>query len=863
MNVYGQLIRAQLEPRTSDYAASLVGALWYDTALDFVKFSNGTLVKNVLLNDNKVIIGTSGTAATNVRMFRAGTALLQFVPGNDTTAEGSLSSTLAETSFRSENYLTAGKPAPGNAGRIIFVSDALKLQVDTGAAFIDVSGGTGSDNYELFKNTLLQEHYNIFTSPIVNSVGSSFQQSRFAWEARLLEDYSSVATSIKFVVNPLFLEPSDPSLDSAASWTAGGAAINLATTGTAGNFKVGALALIFDKDNSATHAFLSILPVDLGIAFNKNIYGWVKLPSLTAFASIRLRYGADTTFTDSNVWDITTNYAGSPLIVGWNLLLLNADTTPTSTTGAGFDADNNSLAAFSVGVVTTVGAQTYTGIITDGWMFGDSTGLYAGLGDAFTIYDASNRATFTIDSTNVLFQGVITIPVAAGQNFTAANGPTSTKIVRTVPTIGYGFCSPITGLTGNIVTRQEVRLKKYLPANVPAGDFSALVNFDTRKILKITAINPGVSIDVYDPADNSAEFVTGNVLRVVRVLGTDGVEQFVARTETPTLDGNATHASDTTTIPLASTTGLALTDLVFKEQITPRISLVGLTANENFQSMDFVSLIVENAGLQYPNPGFVFGHYLLGGYTLQQATQNLRGVGAALTQTGTVPRNVPFFGGQYASGPFSAVNYFSLSAGDSVDLTTFTGNVSGSFWVYFDSIAATQTLVSCTGPANAGWRLDFFQPATNLILVADGITFVQNLTAIVAGAWYKIAFTLRGAGVAGDLWVEDVLYSGVQGGTTSSSNEFFVGTEFSAGQPFTNGKIADLIVWAGGELTSFDAALMWNNGVFRKVGDYGSYFLKYIKTGLAGQKLTLEGAFLRTTDADDIRMTAFGAIESV
>lgn len=143
-NILGQLKSACLEILASDPTGHTQGRIWYNSTEDRIKFDNGTGIRALLKNDLKLVIGNSGTAATNVRLNRAGTGIMQLVLGNDVTAEGSLSTALAQLSSRLENYLDAGKPAFGNAGRLIYVTDTNTLQFDTGSAWQIVGAGVQS-----------------------------------------------------------------------------------------------------------------------------------------------------------------------------------------------------------------------------------------------------------------------------------------------------------------------------------------------------------------------------------------------------------------------------------------------------------------------------------------------------------------------------------------------------------------------------------------------------------------------------------------------------------------------------------------------------------------------------------------------
>lgn len=141
MKVFGQLENAQLENRTADYTGGVVGRAWWNSTVGKFQFDDGTNIRALIRNDQKAIFGSSGTANTNVRINRSATGLLQFVLGGDTTAEGSLSTSVAELSSRLENYTNATKPNFGNAGRAIWVTDVPEIQIDSGAAWISLAVG--------------------------------------------------------------------------------------------------------------------------------------------------------------------------------------------------------------------------------------------------------------------------------------------------------------------------------------------------------------------------------------------------------------------------------------------------------------------------------------------------------------------------------------------------------------------------------------------------------------------------------------------------------------------------------------------------------------------------------------------------
>jgi hypothetical protein len=137
MNIYGQLENATFENLSADPSTAVQGRFWYNSTTLRPMLDDGTLKRALLRNDQNCIFGNNGTAANNVRLNRSGAALLQLVVGSDATAEGSLSTSLAQLSAKHEGYANASKPANGNAGRLIWITDSKVLSIDDGASWLN------------------------------------------------------------------------------------------------------------------------------------------------------------------------------------------------------------------------------------------------------------------------------------------------------------------------------------------------------------------------------------------------------------------------------------------------------------------------------------------------------------------------------------------------------------------------------------------------------------------------------------------------------------------------------------------------------------------------------------------------------
>lgn len=153
MRVYSDLKVAAFESLASDPTPGVAGRFFFNSTSSLFKIDDGTNIRSFLRNDQQIIIGNSGTASTNVRLNRSGTGVLQLVLGNDTTAEGSLSTSIAQLSFRHEVYTDATKPAAGNAGRVIYLSDLQTFLGDNGTSYASLGGGGAGGSLKWVEST--------------------------------------------------------------------------------------------------------------------------------------------------------------------------------------------------------------------------------------------------------------------------------------------------------------------------------------------------------------------------------------------------------------------------------------------------------------------------------------------------------------------------------------------------------------------------------------------------------------------------------------------------------------------------------------------------------------------------------------
>lgn len=138
--ILGELQSATFENLSSDPSGSVSGRVWNNTTESRVKSDDGSLKRAILKNDQFCTIGNNGTANNNIRLHRGAAEVLQHVKGGDATAEGSLSTSLAQVSGRTENYTDASKPAAGNAGRVIWLTDLQRFIGDNGTTWQALQG---------------------------------------------------------------------------------------------------------------------------------------------------------------------------------------------------------------------------------------------------------------------------------------------------------------------------------------------------------------------------------------------------------------------------------------------------------------------------------------------------------------------------------------------------------------------------------------------------------------------------------------------------------------------------------------------------------------------------------------------------
>lgn len=175
---------------------------------------NGSAYRAFLINDDKLVIGTNATAANNIRLYRSAAAELSFATGDDVTAEGSTTASLASVAFNAfrgssgslSGYLdmveTSAPSAPAaSTHRFYAKSDENLYKKNSGGTEVEVSSlfsawkdyttqGSSPANpsagiIRLFYKTADGKLYQRNSAGTENTVGSVVQDYR---------DFAEVAT---------------------------------------------------------------------------------------------------------------------------------------------------------------------------------------------------------------------------------------------------------------------------------------------------------------------------------------------------------------------------------------------------------------------------------------------------------------------------------------------------------------------------------------------------------------------------------------------------------------------------------------------------------------------------------------------
>lgn len=725
-------------------------------------------------------------------------------------------------------------------------------------------GGAGAAGVEMLKNKLEEEHYDIITPPLDNSVGSGFHTSKQPISAVVLEDYTS-GTALSLAWNPLFINDSDKNTDSTTGWSAQTGAGNLTTSATK---KIGTASLSFDK----TSVILTNADIryDTGAA-TKNINGftelffWINLPSITNLANVEVRVDVDGT--NYQTFTATTDHTGASLATGWQLMKFDLS-TGGSASGTGWDK-TKLFRYLWIGVNTTTIAQTYTAILIDSIHFSIyRPSTIVQVGNEYSIYDTSNQQSFIIDEASARVAGTVTLAAGLADAYAGGTGSGKAIIKRnTVLISGDDGARMEDGLSGEIADTQVVRLQRILNESLSSQQFMAYASVNTNGFWEVTEVTDSDTVKVDDVADSTANLVSGKILHVFKVhYDADGQKNYEYRNLNLTIVSSS-HSSGTTTINTDTNTGIAVGDIVILKALDLAISLEPVTDNENYQAMTVDDIIVTDLGLQYPQSQYVFGHWSLGGATAALGSKIIRGsLGKDLTVNGSLTANNTFKNGQYATSGWADANYYSLSSADSQAISGDSGDVTRlqlSFWWYASSFTGTAREFLGRDNAN-GWGLSAASGANTFSLTQNGGTGVVSGVSFTPNAWNHIVIYIEDT-VTAYLYVNAVKSATGTPTITSPGTAFTVGRmNTNSGRPLdASSLLADLVIWRNAPaLTVGEIESLYNRGLHRVLSYKPGLDYRASKTSLTGQRLSLKATLDRTTDALDPFITSMGAIKS-
>lgn len=866
--IYGQLIAAQAENKTSDYAATVTGAVWLRTDTDKLKIAKNSLVRDILVNDDKLVVGNNGTASLNIRLHRGANTVLQFVAGNDTTAEGTLSTSLAQISAKHENYTTAARPAAGNPGRLIWNTDLAKLQVDDSTTWQDVASGSGSgggaSGVESLAQKLENEKFGIITESLDNSVGISgyLGEPSRGFRGTLLKDHASAVSSLEVVWNALAVNSSDQNYDVTTNWTVQGSGASLTASSTAGDFQVGTAGLKFDKGASTTEATIryDIGSQTMSLAGNTRVWVYVKLPSITDVTNIVFRVYADST-SNYQTFTASTDYAGSALAIGWNLMFFDIS-TGGSATGTGWDRTKLSRYPAEIGVTTGSAATTLTGICVDSLYYSASRPQDLGvIGNEFTLHNNSTKESVVATAANTRHDGPLALVAATSNAYNGgASGTARGRVLRN--TMDATSNSVITmdndsTLSGTITTAQELRYGTFSRATL-SGDLDTLVDMTSVQSYEVTAVG-GSTIDVADPSNQTANLVNGDTVDVFRPLRINGTTKYILRAAL-SLTAGSTHSSGTTTLTL-TTTGIAVGDVVVKRAVTGvQHSVVAEAAAESFSAASLLSapngVQLIDEGLAYPNYEGVFGHYALGSFSQADAVRNRfpGGAGSGLVVTGTNNTGATFQRGRNAlEGANPYTTHVGLPAASAGQINISSDKAQYSMWFYYNGVdGGSRRCILSQYTGGAGFYCIIIQGTSNITLTVNN-TEVTMHTGLTVG-WHHLVVVLNDSNNS-YTYLDGVRSANhsqtTHPGTTAVDLGILSAYEGSLTYYGAGLLAADLIIWKNGATLSQAQVLAMSNGQgsFVPVGQGLRHRLRYQTTGVAGQKISTKVSVARTTTA--------------
>lgn len=745
--------------------------------------------------------------------------------------------------------------------------------------FASVAGGAsgGAAGIDALEQKGFAEHAGVFAPPLANSLGESFAITPADVQLWLMENYVDPAVSIAAVVNPMFLDSTNKNFDGVTGWTAFDAEVSNVDAETTTK-KLGASALSFDKSGGASTVAGVYLDLTAALAINlgahTEVWMYVNMPSVTNFSSFKLRLAgtAETTVgTNYREYTVTTNSAGGAIATGWNLLKFDIAIGQGTAFGTGYTvADLLRVVGFFV--ITSSAAQTYTNVVVDSWVHNlTDYATYLQPGDALQIYDSSNQGILQVDNSNSAARGLITLTAALGDNY---SGGTSSTVKRSnLDHSSPNIARMVDGLSGEIADKQTIISKVILPATVAAANFDLSVSQYSDLFHTVTDVDSTTQIKVQHSSgtDYSAQFLSGDKYMIFQPIKAQGKTYYSYRGLKLTLSANSSFGSSKLTLQNSGTNaGVAVGDLIVKEELDAYLSCVAHTDDESFGSaLTHSDILLSDIGNPYPGAQYVYGHWRVGG---NNALINLAGPAVALSEVGgPTNKSVVFKNGFFGSGPFvAATDRYALAIGTAQELVGDSalgfGVFSLSFWFYPISVGLGEAIISHASTSIAGnsWWIPHLGTG-NVEIRASGSTTIGTIAAgsIPNGSWHHIAIVWDD-GVELRYYVNGVKSTGTAPTHTGDTlNQFCVGgSNAGNGGSAETSYLADVITWSGYKLTDADVSAIYGGGNRGGLtGRVNSLRHRFEKTAVTGNKLTTRIDLKRWTDAVDPQVDFIGAIK--
>lgn len=728
-------------------------------------------------------------------------------------------------------------------------------------------GAVGSGSaIDAWKQKYEQEHDDIRTDSLSNSVGESFSNVKPTVTGVLLQDLAAIDTEAYIVWNRGVLDSADADTDSVASnWAVALQGANLTTDTGAGNFKTGTASIEFDKGGSGTIAQLLFDQgaATLSMAGKTELYFWVKMPSVINFTRFEVIIDVDAT--NLQTYQITTDIEGNAIVADWNFI--KVDLTGGTPSGTGWD--NSKLFRYFRFNVVADSAQTYTDIYFDSLSFGiQYPERLVQRGSQFTIYNTSTVDNLQVDNASTLVQGLVTLVAATGEAYSGGEQAASASVKRvTLQTLGDNLGYMETGLSGEIADLQTSRISRVLPVALAGNDITSIFDVNTNCHFEVTAVNSSTEIEVDDPVDQSANLVAGKIIHVAAVYYNDeGKPQYVNRELDLTIVSSS-HAAGVTTIETGTNTGIAVGDVVILKHLDAELSCVALGADESYSTLTDPVIKIESLGISYPYGGTnSFAHWYLGGVSDTEALRNRIGSGPTLSKTGSPNLGDSFFNGAFSASGWTTGNYLSALGAATQALSWHPDDASLVqlyFSLYYDGTFGTDRyIISRNNTGNStGWTV-FIAASGSAVRVAKFSSGNGPTGGALTVGWNHIGVVHNTSTNA-----TYILTNGVQSASESSSvakataNLTFGADVANTARPSTGLKIAHpLFLVNGSVLTSGQLDVIRNTNNLGLLGFKPGICYEYESTGQVGQLVTSKGSLSRVTDDAIVAFRKHGAI---